>query len=60
MADRKTSTKTPRKLEVIKAPFAMWQIHFEGGGRLPKELAGYFTNEQLAQNALDMYEAEKR
>lgn len=34
-------------------------IHYEGGGQLPKELSGTFTDKPTALNAIQLYLSKK-
>lgn len=59
--DTTSQTATPkRQLIVEKAPFAMFKIGFTGGGRLPKELDGMYTNEAIAEAKIKSYLANRR
>lgn len=46
----------PRRLTT----FAGWEIYFEGGGVLPKELSGTYTSEHTAHRAIASFQATVR
>ena len=39
--------------------FGMWLVSYEGGGQVPLKLQGSFTEEKLAQRAIEAYVVER-
>lgn len=49
-----------KQIKVVKDDWGtFWHAKFVGGGELPAELSGAFTNEQEADNAIRIYLARK-
>ena len=51
-----TTQKKEKELTIVRTRgTGMYHVQFEGGGQLPKELEGLFTDKGTAQQKIDMY-----
>ena len=49
-----------KQLQIVQGQRACKAIQWSGGGQLPAELTGDFTNEAAAQRAIDAFKAKVR
>ena len=50
----------PKTLQPIRHPITnLWQVRYTGGGELPQELQGSWTNVRMANQAIANYETTK-
>lgn len=50
---------TKKEIKFKQLPHGLWVVAWEGGGELPRELTGGFTNVYQIQKAIRAYEARK-
>ena len=54
----KETKQDVRELDTRKCDtYGNYEIHYQGGGRIPVELEGIFTSKTLADNRLEAYRA---
>lgn len=47
------------KIRPHKAGPMMYEVYYEGGGELPRELSGLFTSPSFAQREIDLYKIRR-